>query len=149
MTQIMIRKFSSLACLLVLTATRHAHAQRFVALGMPDSEVLAVLQKVQRAITAGDRATTAGMVRYPLRVNRGPDDHSMIATRDELLRRYDAVFTPEVRRAVGATNLNDVLGGVDGVALGRGEVWLTSTCAAERPRKCRLGISSLNVRNKT
>ena len=144
----MISKLSFLACLLVLTATRHAHAQRFVALGMPDSEVISVLQKVQRAIAAGDRATIAGMVRYPLRVNHGPDDHSMITTRVELLKRYDAVFTPEVRHAVGATSLNDVLGGVEGVALGRGEVWLTSTCAAERPRKCRLGLSSINVRSK-
>jgi hypothetical protein len=144
----MIRKLSLLGFVLLLTATRHAHAQRFVALGMPDSEVLAALQNVQRAIAAGDRATIASMVRYPLRVNHGPANHSMIATRGELLKRYDAVFTPEVRRAVGATNLNDVLGGIDGVALGRGAVWLTSTCAAQRPRKCRLGLSSINQRSK-
>jgi hypothetical protein len=144
----MIRKLSSLACLLLLAATRHAHAQRFVALGMPDSEVLGVLKRIQRAIASGDRATIASVVRYPLRVNRGPDDHSLIATRGELLRRYDAVFTPAVRRAAGATNLDDVLGGVDGVPLGRGEVWLTSTCATERPRKCRLGISSVNQGSK-
>ena len=42
----MIRKLSLLAWVLLLTANRRAHAQRFVALGMPDSEVLAVLQKV-------------------------------------------------------------------------------------------------------
>ena len=145
----MIRKLSSLACLLLLTATLPAHAQRFVALGIPDSEALAELQKIQRAIAAGDRATIASVVRYPLRVNRGADNHSTIATRGELLKRYDAVFTPEVRRSVTATNLNDVLGGIDGVALGRGAVWLTSTCAAERPRKCRLGISSINQGSKT
>jgi len=144
----MFRKLSSLVGLLLVTAARPAHAQRFVALGMPDSEVLGILKKVQRAIASGDRAIIASFVRYPLRVNRGPDSHSMIAARSELLKRYDAVFTPEVRRAVGATNLNDVLGGTDGVALGRGLVWLTSTCGAERPRKCRLAISSVNQGNK-
>lgn len=144
----MMRKLSSLACLLLLTATRPARAQRFVAVGMPDSEVLAVLQQVQRAIASGDRAIVASDVRYPLRVNRGPDHHSVIATRGELLQRYDAVFTPEVRRAVAATSLKDVLGSLDGVALGRGAVWLTSTCAAQRPRQCRLGISSVNQGSK-
>lgn len=144
----MIRRLSFLACLLLLTVTRPASAQRFVALGMPDSEVLAALQKVQKAVAAGDRATVAGMVNYPLRVNREPDDRTIIATRSEFLKRYDAVFTPEVRRAVASDKLTEVLGSTDGIPLGKGAVWLTSTCSAERPRKCRIGITSVNQSHK-
>jgi hypothetical protein len=140
----MIRKVLFVGCLLVLIAAPHANAQRFVALGMPDSEVLADLTKFQKAIAAGDRATVASMVNYPLRVNRGARDHTLMATRGELLKRYDAVFTPDVRHVIVTTNLADVLGGMDGVPLGRGVAWFTSTCSTERPRKCRISLTSIN-----
>lgn len=132
----------------MLVAAAPAFAQRFVALGMPDSEVLAGLQKFQKAIATGDRATVAGMANYPVRVNRGPDDHTFAATRAELLKRFDAIFTPAVRTAIASTNLGEVLGGVDGVPLGRGVAWFTTSCSGERGRRCRLGLSSVNLQTK-
>lgn len=143
----MIRRLSFLACLLLLATMRPASAQRFVALGIPDADVLAGLQKLQKAVVAGDRATVAGMVNYPLRLNRGPDDHTVFATRSELLKRYDAVFTPEVRRAVLADKLTEVLGSTAGVPLGKGAVWLNSRCDSGRPQTCRIGITSVNQRS--
>ena len=144
----MIRIASFLTCALLLAAIRPASGQRFVTVGMPDSEVLAALQKLQKALAAGDRGTVAGMVNYPLRLNRGPDDHTTFATRSALLSRYDEVFTPEIRRAVLADKMTDVLASTDGIPLGRGAVWLNSTCSTTHPRTCRLGIFSVNQKSK-
>ncbi|MGH7522861.1 MAG: hypothetical protein ACREK8_00975 [Gemmatimonadales bacterium] len=131
---------------LVVAAAAPASAQRFTALGIPDSDVLASLQRFQAAVASGNRTAIADMVAYPLRVNRGPEQHTVIAGRKDLLARYAAVFTADVRRAIAATNLNDVLGGVDGVAVGRGAAWFTSTCTSTRPIKCQVRLSSINQR---
>lgn len=143
----MTRNFSFVLGLLAVAAARPARAQRFVALGMTDSDVFAALRRLQKAVGAGDRATVAGMVNYPLRVNRGPDVHTLFPTRGELLKRYDAVFTPDVRRAILSDTLTQLLGGTNGVPLGRGVVWMTSTCDTGRPPVCRIGITSVNQRS--
>lgn len=144
----MIRRLSLLTWLVVIAAAPAA-AQRFVALGIPDSEVLSTLKRFQAAVASGNRAEVADMAAYPLRVNRGADQHAVIANRKELLERYAAVFTADVRRAIAATNLDTVLGGVDGVAVGRGAAWFTSTCTSTRPIKCRARLSSVNQRAGT
>lgn len=144
----MIRRFSLLTWLVVVAAAP-ARAQRFVALGIPDSEVLASLKRFQVAVASGNRAEVADMAAYPLRVNRGAEEHALVNSPKELLARYAAVFTPDVRRAVAATNLDTVLGGVDGVAVGRGAAWFTSTCTSTRPIRCRIRLSSVNQRAGT
>jgi hypothetical protein len=144
----MIRRFSLLTWLVVI-AVAPASAQRFVALGIPDSEVLASLKRFQVAVASGNRAEVADMAAYPLRVNRGAEEHALVGSRKDLLARYAAVFTPDVRRAVAATNLDTVLGGVDGVAVGRGAAWFTSTCTSTRPIKCQIRLSSVNQRAGT
>ena len=141
-----IRNLSIVAAVLLVSSASSAGAQRFVALGMPDSQVLSTIQKLQRGVAQGDRAAVASLVRYPLRVNHGPDQHTMITGRAELLRQYDAIFTPEIRRALAAEKLDDVLGSKEGVPLGRGLVWMTSTCGTTRPRTCTIGITSINLR---
>lgn len=141
----MMRTLSFVAALL-LVVMHPAGAQRFVTLGMSDADVIATLQKLQKAVGAGDRATVAGMVNYPLRINHGPDDHTTLRTRADLLKHYDEVFAPEVRRAVVAEKLTDVLGSTEGVPLGKGAVWLASTCDKGRPPSCHLGITSVNLK---
>jgi hypothetical protein len=142
-----MRTLSFMAALL-LVVMHPASAQRFVTLGVSDTEVLATLQKLQKAVGAGDRATVAGLVNYPLHINRGAGDHTSLRTSAELLKRYDEVFTAEVRTAIAAEKLTDVFGSTEGVPVGKGMVWLSSTCNGAHPPTCHVGITSVNIRKQ-
>jgi hypothetical protein len=121
-----------------------AHAQRFVYTGVPDKEVLTFFDRLQHAVGSGDRAVVAELVHFPLRVNNPGGKHVMIATRAELLRQYDAVFTPPIRAAILKERPDKLIGGRDGVAVGSGLVWISGTCTRAQPAKCVLGVASVN-----
>jgi len=141
----MTAKLTLLLLVLVAAAARPATAQRFMYSGVPDADVLSFLSKLQKAVSAGDRATVAGLVRYPLRVNRDATHHIVIATAPELLKQYDAVFTPTIRQAIITETPARLTGGKDGVAIKSGLLWLSSGCDSSQPPKCRLGVASVNV----
>ena len=129
-----------------LVATQPAAAQRFIFTGCPDADVLTFVQKLQRTIGAGDRAGVAGMVKYPLRVNRDSAHHALVAGPAELVRQYDAVFTPAIRRAILSETPAGLAGSRDGVAIKRGLVWIAGTPDPSPTPRCRLGVSSVNLR---
>jgi hypothetical protein len=141
----MIRKFSVLCVAVLLAAAHPAGAQRFIYTGLPDADVVAFLGKLQKAVGAGDRAAVAGMVKYPLRVNRDATHHATIATSADLLKQYDAVFTPGIRVAIVKETPAKMSGGKDGAAIAAGLVWIAGVCDTSTPRKCRLGVSSVNL----
>lgn len=141
----MPRKLTFLVLAVFLAAVRPAIAQRFLYTGVPDAEVLSFVAKLQKVVAAGDRAGVAGMVKYPLRVNRDSAHHTFVASAAELLRQYDAVFTPTIRQAIVSEPPAKLTGGTDGVAIKAGLVWISSACDKSKPPKCRLGVSSVNL----
>jgi hypothetical protein len=132
----------------LLAAARPVAAQRFMYSGCPDADVLSFVAKLQKAVGAGDRSTVAGMVRYPLRVNRDAAHHILVAGVAELMKQYDAVFTPTIRQAIVAEKLATMSGGRDGVAIKAGLVWIAGMADSVRPARCRLGISSVNLQGE-
>lgn len=141
----MTAKFTLVLGAMLLATVRPAGAQRFMYTGMRDADVLAFVSKLQKAVGAGDRAGVSGMVRYPLRVNHSPQKHDMIATPAELLKQYDAIFTPKIRQSIVKQTPDRLTGGKDGVAIDAGIVWVNSTCDRSQPPKCKLGVSSVNL----
>lgn len=138
----------SFAVLLVavpLLLARPATAQRFMFTGAPDAQVLAFLQRLQQAVSAGNRGAVAGMVNYPLRVNHDAAKHTMIASAAVLLKQYDAVFTPAIRQAIVTETPDRLTGGRDGAAIKGGLVWISGVCDESHPPKCRLGVASVNL----
>jgi len=133
------------ALLLAIAAMTHpARAQRFMFTGVTDSEVLTFFGKFQKAVVSNDRKTVVSMVNYPLRVNERGGRHQMIASSAELMRQYDAVFTPTIRQAVSVEKPAKLSAGRDGAAIGAGLVWMTGACDKRRPPKCTLGVVSVN-----
>jgi hypothetical protein len=138
-------KLTLVLVVMLLVVTRPASAQRFMFTGCPDADVLTYFQKLQKTIAAGDRAGVAGMVKYPLRVNRDSTRHAMVASAAELLKQYDAVFTPTIRQAIISETPAKLAGGRDGVAIKGGVVWLAGIPDRSEPPKCHLGVSSVNL----
>ncbi len=92
----------------------------------------------------GNKATVAGMVNYPLRVNTRNGPKTSIATSAELVRQYDAVFTPAIRQAITGEKPAKLIGSRDGVAIAGGLVYFTGKCDKKKSPKCVLGLSSVN-----
>ena len=141
----MIKKIA-LACSLAVFALIHpAAAQRFMYTGVSDAEVLAFFGKFQSAVVSGNKAVVATMVNYPLRVNtarKGPK--FTVTTSADLIKRYDAVFTPVIRQAVAAEKPAKLVGSKDGAAIAAGLVWINSKCNKQvKPAKCTLGVVSV------
>lgn len=103
--------------------TAGALSRRYASLGVRDDEIVhRGAQKFWRAVRSDDRATVAASIRYPIRVMldgkpvrlKGPD---------ELLARYEAIFTPKYREAIAKGLPRNMFVRDEGAMLGSGEVW--------------------------
>ena len=140
-----VRRVALFVALAVIVTARAASAQRFFSTGVSDKEVLGWFDRLQKAVAGNQRSVVAGMVEYPLRVNHGPKVHESIVGRTELLRQYDAVFTPPIRRAIVDQKPADLFANADGIAVGHGAVWLKSVCTRRAPISCHLGVHDINL----
>ncbi len=129
----------------LMVAARPAGAQRFIYSGVADSAVLSFFGRLQKSVGAGDRAAVAGMIRYPLRVNRDAQHHVDLASAAEFVKQYDAVFTPMIRQGIAKQTAAKLIGSHDGVAVDGGRVWIGSACDRSQPPKCKLGVTSVNL----
>ena len=142
----MIKKIAIVFALFVVVLSRSASAQRFMYTGVSDAEVLAFFGKFQSAVVSGNKAVVASMVNYPLRVNAARKGTKFtIATPADLIKRYDAVFTPSIRQAVGAEKAAKLSASKDGAGIAAGLVWINGRCDKKvKPAKCTLGVVSVN-----
>ena len=140
----LVRKVLLVAAIVAAGPLRPLAAQRFMFTGVTDAEVLAFFGKFQKAMNANDRRTVVAMVNYPLRVNSRGGTHVSVATAADLLRQYDAVFTPAIRKAVAAETPARLSASREGAAMGAGLVWFTGRCVAKRTPRCILGVVSVN-----
>jgi len=86
------------------------------------------------------------MVTYPLRVNVARKGSKfVVANSADLIKRYDAVFTPVIRQAIAAEKPAKLSASKDGAAIAAGLVWINSKCDKKvKPAKCTLGVVSVN-----
>jgi hypothetical protein len=77
------------------------------------------------AIRDEDRESVADCMRYPLRVNESSGSRE-ISNREELLLRYDSIFTEDYVQAILRHVPHNMFVNYQGVMLGNGEVWFCS-----------------------
>lgn len=79
-------------------------------------------EMLQEAVAAGDRATVAGMVRFPIWVRIG-GRRVRLASQDRFLEVYDRVFTGDFTGRIAEAIPHHMFSKYSGVMLGDGEVW--------------------------
>jgi len=142
----MIKRIVVVLAFALVALTHSASAQRFMYTGVSDAEVLAFFGKFQSAVVSGNKAVVASMVTYPLRVNVARKGSKfVVANSADLIKRYDAVFTPVIRQAIAAEKPAKLSASKDGAAIAAGLVWINSKCDKKvKPAKCTLGVVSVN-----
>ena len=104
-----------------------------------------VFERLKFAIAKGDSAAVAGLVVYPLRVNRTIQTRSDVGSKSLLLRRYGTIFTDSVRRAILAQNPDSLFFSWRGTMVGNGEVWIQTVCESHDESSCQEGIVVINL----
>jgi hypothetical protein len=86
------------------------------------SQAKSFLVRLQRAVKADDKAQFASLVHYPIRViSKG---HSVkISSSRNLIKKYSAILTSDVRHAILAQSAECLFANGDGIMIGRGQVW--------------------------
>ena len=105
----------------------------------------AVFHELKQAVAANDRSAVSAQFVYPFRVNRTPTRHFFVETRAELLRRYDAILTPKVRRAILEQSSDSLFYSWRGLMVGNGAVWIDGVCDDSQEQKCRFGVTAINL----
>ncbi|MFM8516612.1 MAG: hypothetical protein ACKODA_01820 [Nevskiaceae bacterium] len=103
--------------------TAGALNRRYAAIGVRDDEIVhRGAQKFWRAVRSDDRAAVAASIRYPIRVMLDGKPVGLKGA-EELLARYDAIFTPAYREAIAKGLPRNMFVRDQGAMLGSGEVW--------------------------
>lgn len=103
-----------------------------------------VFRRLQRAMAANDRQAAAAEFVFPFQVNRTVRSHVTISSRQELLRRFDRIVTPQIRKAILSQQPDSLFQNWQGSMVGDGEVWISGV--SDRSSKhCRLGVTAINL----
>jgi hypothetical protein len=98
----MVRLFYVFGLALALAGGRGDAQSAYEAPGLSDRQIGSFVAGLQRAVSRDDRRAVAAMVRYPMTVFvarlRVP-----VGSADEMVERYDAVFTSELKARIADT----------------------------------------------
>jgi hypothetical protein len=98
-------------------------SNRYGAIGATSNQAVhAPAEHFWRALKAGDRNAVAAEIRYPIKVSLNGKIKTLRNTA-ELLAVYDAVFTPDYRKAIAAAIPRNMFVRDEGAMLGNGQVW--------------------------
>ncbi len=98
-------------------------SNRYGAIGATSNQAVhAPAEHFWRALKAGDRNAVATEIRYPIKVSLNGKIKTLRSTA-ELLAVYDAVFTPDYRKAIAAAIPRNMFVRDEGAMLGNGQVW--------------------------
>ncbi|REE85143.1 hypothetical protein A8990_11361 [Paenibacillus taihuensis] len=86
------------------------------------NDMVAVFNKVQKAIADGDQAEVANNILYPLRVN-SKDGSELIQTRHDFVEHYDEIITEGVKKAIANQSVDKLFVNYQGVMVGNGDIW--------------------------
>lgn len=90
----------------------------------------------QQAVIAGNKQDVAAFVRYPIVVKI--DGHkTTIRSEAMFVKRYDAIMTPDIVKAITSQKYEDLFVNSQGVMFGNGEAWLDGVCL---DRQCKQSV---------
>lgn len=87
-----------------------------------DAAVETFFLDMQKAVSKDDRAIVASMINYPVKVY-GEGRTTVISKESDLLKKYDSVFTPQVKKVLAKQTISDLFVNGQGVMVGNGEIW--------------------------
>lgn len=96
------------------------------------AHVTQFLARLQQAVAAGDRATVAGMVSYPLHVYATGQPPKTYRNATTLRANYSNIFTPDVVDAIAMAKPDELFARDQGVMIGNGEVWMNEIAGSMR-----------------
>lgn len=103
----------------------------------------AFLTRLKDAVAAGDRRSVAAMIAYPLQTRIAGLPVTLAAPED-VVRRYDQLFTPPVVAALERQTFATLFANAQGVMVGDGEVWFSGICDDATCAEVRVGIIAIN-----
>lgn len=101
-----------------------------------------LFDRLQKAIAAGDQASVAALVSYPLEVDAG-DKRLELASAQDLIAHWDAVVTPEVTDAIVNQKFSDAFVNQNGLMIGDGQVWLGAVCDDDTCKTSKTAITAI------
>ena len=94
---------------------------------MAASDLSSVFRCPKRQSSAGDKATVAKLVSYPLYVIYKSKNFIVKSERD-FVARYGQIISDRVYQAVKSQQYKDLFADSRGLMIGRGEVWFSGIC---------------------
>lgn len=117
-----------------------------------DKEVKDLYLKFQRAVVEDDRKTVASLINYPLNVNFPTDkpnrNYTLIKNKKIFLDVYDRIFHKKLIEFIARIDVEkedeeDIWARYDGIAVGRGVIWIGVYCYK---RDCSDNKYHINIR---
>jgi hypothetical protein len=103
----------------------------------------AFLAALKDAVSAKDKRSVAAMIAYPLRT-RMAGEAVTLGSAEDLVRRYDRLFTTPVVAAIEGQTYATLFATADGVMVGDGEIWFSGICADEACSEVSVKIIAVN-----
>jgi len=107
----------------------------------------AFLATLKDAVSAGDRRSVAAMIAYPLATTIAGKPVTL-ASKEDVVRRYDQVFTPAIVAAVEGQAYATLFATAEGVMVGDGEIWFGGICGDEACSEVSVKIVAINQPEK-
>jgi len=104
---------------------QNAVSRNAIDFGVSDTDSMTVLRfidSLKSAVERGDRVRVAEMIDYPIVAWDGARNRT-ISTRADFQSRYRAIFSPALRRAVAAVEMDSLFANWQGVMFDNGRVW--------------------------
>jgi hypothetical protein len=103
----------------------------------------AFLARLKDAVSAEDKRAVAAMIAYPLET-RIAGKPATFGSEEDLVRRYDRLFTPSVVAAVEGQTYATLFATAEGVMVGDGEIWFSGICGDETCSEVSVKIIAIN-----
>jgi hypothetical protein len=103
----------------------------------------AFLATLKDAVAARDKRAVAAMIAYPLET-RIAGARVTLGSAEDLVRRYDRLFTPPVVAAIEGQTYATLFATAEGVMVGDGELWFSGICAGEACSEVSVKVIAVN-----
>jgi hypothetical protein len=87
----------------------------------------AVIEALQKAVSAHDAAGVAALVSYPIGVKVGGKE-TVVKSAKAFAEHYDGIMTPAITKAVVNQKYENLFVNDQGVMFGDGQVWVNGIC---------------------
>lgn len=94
-------------------------------------------------VVAQNKTEVAKLVSYPIKVTL-VGKKVQIKTPQQLVKHYDAIFTPELVAVVKAQAYQDLFANYQGLAIGKGQVWFSGICQDNQCKKSTVLVTGIN-----